>query len=69
MSFADRSRGYVPRLKEDFEGVSRLWKSVWKICGVSATFRHRQNEVRLSPIFHIRKNGVIYCHSLMKGDF
>ena len=46
-----------------------MWKSVWEIRGVSATFRHHQNEVRLSPIFHIRKNGVIYCHSLMKGDF
>ena len=69
MSFADRSRGYVPRLKEDFEGGHPAVEKCVKICGLSATFRHHQNEVRISPIFHIRKNGVIYCHSLMKGDF
>lgn len=69
MSFADRSRGCVPRLKEDLEGAIGVWKSVWKIRGVSTTFRHRQNEVRISLFFHNRKNAVIYCYSLMEVDF
>jgi hypothetical protein len=69
MSFAERSREYVPRLKENSEGGIWVWKSVWEIRGVCATFRHRQNYVRLSPVFHNRKNDMIYCHSLVKVDF
>ena len=36
MTFADRSRGYVPRLKEDFEGghpaVEKCVENLWTFC-------------------------------------